>query len=411
MEWKKLGIIFIGFMFILGTVPQDHGYVSASDQDIVILVTDNEADLAMAYSVAGILDADVVVSPWGTYDPAVSAEILSRGAEMVIIIGGPVAVPDDYTSDFSDFGIPYERWYGETRYETNLAVIEGLKTEFPEAFARIEVVMVANGRDGLALREYIEAVKIGPLGAYGTPMILLTDSGRADETLEALGQFTILKGLVYMGTFEGDEPMFPLNRDWMSDFARGRFGEGVTIEEKATSPGLRDTREVLLAVQNKTERAEELLDGLQIPAARMKLESAKGLIEQAWSEYRAGNYGKAYRLAMVASGDADFVIARAYREIMTIYQGSAKMRLERRLFQFGVMLKVLESNGYDVSDIEALLQQAREALNRGDYSRVLNDLIPQIKMKLAEKTIRRHGMPSIPQPNPPSRGRGRGSRP
>lgn len=406
MEWKKLGVIFIGFMFILGALPGHHGYVSASGPDIVILVTDNEADLAIAYSVGQILDADVVVSPWGTYDPAVSAEILSASPSKVIIIGGPVAVPDDYTSDFSDFGIAYERWYGETRYETNLAVINGLKAEFPEAFEGVQVVMVANGRDGLALRQYIEAVKIGPLGAYGTPMILLTDSGRADETLEALGQFATIRGLVYIGTFKGDEPMFPLNREWMSDFIRGRFGSGVSIEEKATSPGLRDTREILLAVQNKTERAEELLDGLQIPAARMKLENAKSLLGEAWKEYNAGNYPKAYRLAMQASWNADFVIARAYREVMTIYQGSAKMRLERRLLQFEVMVRVLEGKGYDVSDVESLLQQAREALSRGDYSLVLNDLIPQIKMKLAERTLREHGMPPVPQPNPPSRGRG-----
>ncbi|WP_198362120.1 cell wall-binding repeat-containing protein [Thermococcus pacificus] len=391
MEWRKLGVMFIGFMFILGVIPDHVGYVSAADSSIAILVTDNEADLAIAYSVAALLDAKVIVSPWGTYDPAVSAEILSVEPGKVIIIGGPVAVPEDYNGDLDDFGIPYERWYGETRYETNLAVIEGLLEEFPGIYEGIDAVVVANGRDGLALKEYLKRVKTGSMGAYGSPLLILTDSGKLNETLEALGRFKGLKSLVYMGTFEGTAPIFPLNSEWLTDFARGRFGSELGVEEVAASLDPVTTGEVLKDVQNKTERAKELLDGLQIPAARKRLEMAESLIEQAWSEYNRGNYAEAYRLAMKASGDADFVIVMAYKEVMTIYQGSAQKRLERRLLQFEVMVRVLEKKGYDVSDVESLLQQARDALKRHDYSTVLNDLIPQIKAKLAEKTLRGHG--------------------
>nr|WP_206204187.1 hypothetical protein [Thermococcus sp. 18S1] len=402
---KKPAVIFIGLIFILAVIPGGGvGYASAANQGIVILVTDNEADEALAYSVAALLGARVIVSPWGTYSPEVSAEILSEEPERVIIIGGPVAITEDYTGDLDDFGIPYERWYGETRYETNLAVIEGLKKEFPEAFADIGTVVIANGRDGLALREYTRTVKIGPSGTHGR-LIILTDDGKTNETLEALAKFSGLKGVVYMTTSDGGEPLFPLNQGKVLGFARERFGNDIGTEEKVTSPGPRDTLEVLTAVQNKTNRAEKLLDGLQIPAARRKLEAARGLLEEAWSAYNAGDYSRAYLLAVRAGGEADFVIARTYVEIRTVYQGSAAVRLQRRLSQLEVMVNVLREKGYDVDEIESLLQQAEDALQRGNYSEVINDLIPRIKEMLAEKTVWRHGMPHLPSPGGRDRGR------
>ncbi|CAD5244701.1 hypothetical protein [Thermococcus camini] len=400
MELKKPAVIFIGLIFTLAVLPGR----SAADPGIVILVTDNEADAALAYSVAALLDARVIVSPWGTYSPEISAEILSEEPGRVIIIGGPVAIPEDYTGDMDDFGIPYERWYGETRYETNLAVIDGLKKEFPEAFKGIETVVIANGRDGLALREYTRTVKIGPSGTHGR-LIILTDDGKTNETLEALAKFSGLNGVVYMTTSDGGEPLFPLNQGRVLGFARERFGNDIGTEEKATSPGPRDTLEVLTAVQNKTNRAEKLLDGLQIPAARRKLETAKDLLEEAWSAYNAGDYSRAYLLAVRAGGEADFVIARTYVEIRTVYQGSAAVRLQRRLSQLEVMVNVLREKGYDVDGIESLLQQAEDALKRGDYSEVINDLIPRIKEMLAEKTVRRHGVPHPPRPGGRDRGR------
>ncbi|QDA31858.1 hypothetical protein FH039_09945 [Thermococcus indicus] len=405
MELKKPAVIFIGLIFTLAVIPGGSvGYAFASERDIVILVTDNEADEALAYSVASLLGARVIVSPWGTYSPEVSAEILSEEPGRVIIIGGPVAIPEDYTGDLDDFGIPYERWYGETRYETNLAVIDGLKKEFPEVFEGIETVVIANGRDGLALREYIRTVKIGPSGTHGR-LIILTDDGKTNETLEALAKFSGLREVVYMTTSDGRGPLFPLDRERVLEFARERFGNDIGTEEKATSPGPRDTLEVLTAVQNKTDRAEKLLDGLQIPAARRKLEAARGLLEEAWSAYNAGDYSGAYLLAIRAGGEADFVIARTYVEIRTVYQGSAAVRLQRRLSQLEVMVTVLREKGYDVDEIESLLQQAEDALKRGDYSEVINDLIPRIKEMLAEKTVWKRSVPHPPRPVGRDRGR------
>ncbi|ASA77885.1 cell wall-binding repeat-containing protein [Thermococcus sp. 5-4] len=387
MIGKKGLVIFISFIFILGTVPLPRA--SAEETRLVILVSDNEADWAIAQNVADLLGAHLIVSPWGTYDPAVSAEILSVEPERVIIVGGPVAIPEEYTKDFDEFGIPYERWYGETRYETNLVVIQALKEEFPEAFDEIGTVVIANGRDALAIEGYLRAMKLMPYEFKGKPILVLTDEGRENVTITALERFIHVSEVKYAATYSGREkPMFPLNREkidaWMkSHFAA--YNEGTLVQ----SPTREEVYSLLINVQNKTGRAEELLDGLQIPAARKKLEGAKTALNAAWDAYNSGEYSKAYQLAMMASFNADFVISRAYREMRTVYQGLPNMQLQMEIQQFEIMAKVLKRKGYDVSELESLISQAKEALKQGKYSLLLNELIPEIKDTLAKLTTKR----------------------
>lgn len=378
--WKRVvGVVAVLILLIPVFSPNP---VSASDQSggLVILTTDNDADMAVAYSVASLLGARVIVSPWGTYDPKVSAEVLSANPGRVIIIGGPVAVPDDYTEDLSNFEIPYERWYGETRYETNLQVIEHLKDEFPGVLGSVDTVVVVNGRDVLALKSYADGVM---LGADGSSLLVLTDSGRVGDTIRALGELRGVRKIVYMGTAGKGKPLFPLNEEWLTDFAKGRFGSNVTVEEKTERPGPIELKELLTRVENKTTEARKLLDGLQVPLAREKLSIAEELETMAERAYAAGDYYRAYELAMKASWDVDFTIARAYREMMTVYQGSAVLMLRRKLARLETMAEFLAKRGYNVSGVNELIQQALQALNRGDYQLVLTDLLPQIRSELA----------------------------
>ncbi|WP_297521186.1 hypothetical protein [Thermococcus sp.] len=376
---QRAMMVGILVLMMLTPVLNSKPYVGATDSGLVILTTDNEADMAVAYSVGSLLNAPVIVSPWGTYDPRVSAEILSADPERVIIIGGPVAVPDDYTDDLQGFGIPYERWYGETRYETNLQVVEHLREEFPGVLSNVGTVVVINGRDALALKSYAEGAM---LGTEGRSLLVLTDSGRVEETMKALGELGKVERLVYIGTSKNGKPLFPLNEEWLSDFARGRFGN-LTIEMRAGTPGPIELGEFLKKVGNKTREAQALLDGLQIPSARGKLKAAKELEIMAESAYASGDYYRAYELAMKANWDVDFAIARAYRETMTIYQGSATLMLRRKLAKLETIAEFLKGEGYNVSEVEDLIQRALNALNKGNYQMVLNDLLPQIRKDLA----------------------------
>ncbi|WP_206204685.1 cell wall-binding repeat-containing protein [Thermococcus sp. MAR1] len=383
---KKGLVMFISFIFILSLTPLPRA--SAGETRLVILVSDNEADWAIAGNVADLLGAYLVVSPWGTYDPAVSAEILSAEPERVIIVGGPVAIPEEYTRDFDEFGIPYERWYGETRYETNLIVIQALKEEFPEAFNEIGTVVIANGRDALAIEGYLRAMKLMPYEFRGKPILVLTEEGRENVTIAALERFMHVSEVKYAATYSEEKPMFPLSREKIDAWMKSHF-VSYNEDNLIQSPTREEVYSLLINVQNKTGRAEGLLDGLQIPQARKKLEEAKTALKAAWDAYNSGEYSRAYRLAMMASFNADFVISRAYREMRTVYQGSVKMRLGMEIHQFEVMAKVLKRKGYDVSELESLISQAKEALKQGKYSLLLNELIPEIKGTLAKLTTKR----------------------
>ena len=367
---------------------------AAEETKIVILVSDNEADMAIARNVAELLNADVYTSPWGTYSAEVSAEILSSEPDRVIIIGGPVAVPEEYTKDFDEFGIPYERWYGETRYETNYVVIQALREEFPSVFERITSAVIANGRDALAIETYLSVMEKNKLG--NVSILVLTDAGRTELTLEVLATFPSLREIRYAYTpSNGKVPLFPLDREGISSWAKAHLGNPAMGE--MPSPVTRDvTYSLLLRVQNKTQRAEELLDGLQIEAAKRHLQKAKETLEIAWKAYNTGDYVRAYQLAARASLHADFVISLAYRELRTVYQGSLQLKLQMELHRLEIMVMTLERKGYEVSDVESLLQEAREALKEGDYSRLFNELLPLIKERIAEKTVRKHSVPQIP---------------
>nr|WP_206204388.1 hypothetical protein [Thermococcus sp. LS1] len=389
--------LLIGILFIISPITRVHA--AGVNIKLVIIVSDNEADRAIAENVAEILGAQVVVSPWGTYDPAASAEILTINPDRIIIIGGSVAVPEEYTQDFEEFGIPYERWYGETRYETNLAVIKMLKEEFPEAFSQITSVVIVNGRDVLAIENYQSMREYFPNEFEGIPILILTDEGKIQTTLDVLNEFNRITEVRYMATYASSfsrTPLFPINKETIDLWLKKRFGTDYFSSESMSMPSTTRTYQVLVDVQNKTHRAETLLDGLEIPDARKKLDDAKKLMTLAWEAYNEGDYTKAYELAMMANFNADFVISRAYREMNTIYQGSAKLQMTRELFRLQVMVEVLKKKGYNVSNLEALLSQAREALDRGDYSALLNDLIPQIKNEIAQLTVKRP-IPGMPE--------------
>ncbi len=352
---------------------------------LVILVSDNEADSAVAQNVADLLGAQLIVSPWGgTYDPAASAEILSIDPDRVIIIGGgPVAVPEEYTEDLEEFGIPYERWYGETRYETNLAVIEGgLRDEFPAVFGEIKTVVLSNGRDVLAMEKYLEAMKLDPQGFEGGEADPRPHrrggEGKPDDG--GAGRLQRHSGGQVPGhpSGHGGGPRSP-----STGISWGGLDEVTFLRLRGEDPHLLprggdEVHALLLSVQNKTERAGgELLDGLQVPAAIKRLERAKEALQMAWDAYNSGEYSEAYRLAVVADFNADFVISRAYSEMRTVYQGSVRMRLEIEIHRLEIMVNVLRGKGYDVSELESLIAQAEKALSRGgQYSLLLNDIIP-----------------------------------
>lgn len=111
-----------------------------------ILVSDNEADLTLAQRLGEALNASVIVTPWGVYDPGVTAEIISTAPDKVLIIGGPAAVPRNYEDDLNEMEIGWVRIWGNDRYETNIQVLQYILENYPELLEGTKIV-IAHGRD------------------------------------------------------------------------------------------------------------------------------------------------------------------------------------------------------------------------------------------------------------------------
>jgi len=380
----------------------------AADIDMVILVSDNEADSTLAESVANIIGAKGIVKvPWGIYNPNYSAEVLKYVPDRVIIIGGPTAVPIDYEKDFEEMGIPYERLWGKNRYETNLAVIQKLKNEFPEEFSQIETVYITHGRDVLSMLMQKELKQMPSKSIW-----IFTDKSYEELTLQALDE--VIKTarnrpwveIVITSRFVQLAPI-----DTITNFLKQRgYTEGAHFTISNVRPAKRFILEALKLVDNKTQMAAKFLDGLDIPRAKRRLSIAKEQIARAWKLYSLGDYQEAYILAVAASRNADFVISISAREWNGIIQGRPEIRLKREVLRLEAKVKVLKELGMDVSTIEAEINELKAILNKpvispDEYRDILLNKIPQIKKELREAFIEeKRSRRRIPVEHVPGRG-------
>ena len=143
--------------------------VSTSSTSTVVLVSNNMADNSVALEVANALNATVITTEWGIYNESLIDDILALNPDKVIIIGGPLAVVENYTTALENAGITVERIGGSNRYETNANVTLRFQNQFRYAYGDNVTACVCHGFDDIALNETVELIK------NGTCLILLTD--------------------------------------------------------------------------------------------------------------------------------------------------------------------------------------------------------------------------------------------
>ena len=90
----------------------------------IMLVSDNEADVAVALSVASDLNLPVISTNWGQFQKATLDKIVSLSPKEVIIIGGSSAVPAKYSEDLVKAGIKTTVIGGKTRQQTSIEVFK-----------------------------------------------------------------------------------------------------------------------------------------------------------------------------------------------------------------------------------------------------------------------------------------------
>lgn len=127
----------------------------------VILVSDNSADYATALQLAEALNATVITTEWGIYNESVVSEILNLSPDKVIVVGGPLAVVNNYTTELENNNIEVIRVGGQDRYQTNGLVLEQFKNQIRERFNN--TACVCHGFDEVALNESVSFIKNGSL--------------------------------------------------------------------------------------------------------------------------------------------------------------------------------------------------------------------------------------------------------
>jgi putative cell wall-binding protein len=141
-------LIILGFLVSLTstlalTAPDVNNTTVAENDKVVILVSDNPADNMTVNNIAHAINNSVIIhTPWGGYNQTIVSKILAENPNMVLIVGGPMAVPEKYEEALDDLNISVERIYGEDRYETNEKVFEWVKHHFKHALKYKKVIVI-----------------------------------------------------------------------------------------------------------------------------------------------------------------------------------------------------------------------------------------------------------------------------
>ena len=297
MSWKKVLALLFGLMLLTTTLTIK--VASAEESVTVILVSDNEADSALAEYVAKMTGAFVVKTPWGIYDSNVTAEIIGYAPDKVIIIGGPVAVPEWYVNDLKELGIKVERWWGENRYETNIALISNATSKFKLEYS--DSVLIVPGNDDAAIREALnKAVQTKSL------IIFVDENTDVNKVLARLQAEAHNINLIRSQVMEK-----------VAERVKERLGK-ISSEFDVEITAER-ALEVINLTQERIAKAEELLANVALPEqkeelAKEMLDKAKGELEMAEKAYEEGKYEEAYEQAIAAKAHAEFVIRVAFQE-------------------------------------------------------------------------------------------------
>ncbi|NJE31247.1 hypothetical protein E3E38_09355 [Thermococcus sp. 18S1] len=371
MVWKKAIALLFGLMMVATTA--SFGQVFAADTSVtVILVSDNEADCTLAQYLANMTGAVVVTTPWGVYDPNVTASVMSYGPDNVIIIGGPDAVVDRYLDDLEELNITVERWWGRNRYETNLAVIGNATAKLRIKFENRMIVVPGNDTAAIkvALRK---AVKVHGVIIFANDTTNIT---RVMMKIEAHPKnMTIIRSQVMVRMTERLRERF-----------ENRVGANVTEVDVNITPEM--AMEAINMSEERIASAEELLANVTLPpqmdrVAEKMLDLSKRELERAREAYDDGEYGRAYGQATAAKAHAEFVIRVASKEWQNRVRIDTAVMARVFLHRVEIQLRIMEKSGMNVTKIETLTDQLKTAIENKDYD-AIDALMAQIRQELLQ---------------------------
>ncbi len=316
-------------MFVLLLIP----VVNSQELKVAILVSDNEADMAVAATVESSLErkgmeVDIFVTPWGVYNSTIVDRIKAYSPSKIIIIGGKIAVVDKYEDSLSDYDII--RASGSDRYETAALAVNLLKNVFN---VEVSNVVVLYGFDDYSLKEIVK--KAEELNAV---VILVKDNQIPPLAKEILRE--LKPGKVVIKRTPNMIKEIELE---IKEVVKEVEVEEMPIKERAS----REIKEAEGKLNEAKEKFAEYTGVAKVAVERLIELSEKELYE-ARKAYENRNYGKAYGLAVSAKVHAKNAI-----KIMKEVQVEAFLGIYKDIGEMkSLMEKIKEMKTRTKEDIE-----------------------------------------------------------
>jgi hypothetical protein len=231
---------------------------SAQNGNTVILVSDNEADSAVAEAIKNVRNIEIVTTPWGVYSEDVVDQIDDLDPSTIFVIGGPSAVLSEYETSLESYRVI--RISGEDRYATAAATLRHFRENF-----RGKGVVVAYGYDSKGIRKALEKAK-----GLGGIVLFVKPDDVPDEVIDALEDSGVeeVEG-VDSPNMDGEKIRKKLARTR----ARFKFAKmNATDKESRASEQIEDAKDAI-------DDAEEEIGDCETGTAIHLLEKAKMHVE------------------------------------------------------------------------------------------------------------------------------------
>ncbi|MBI5253903.1 MAG: hypothetical protein HY930_05865 [Euryarchaeota archaeon] len=269
----------IKFLPVLLTLLVLSGITSAQT-NVIILVSDNPADLAVANTLAEKINVKVVVTPWGTLSDEAVQKITASGAAEVYVVGGSVAVPDAEVG----IKIKVKRFAGEDRYHTSALIAKEWKN--------CSEVFVAVGDDDQGIQDAGTKAKVKKC-----PVVFVRPDSVPSSVAASIENLSASTAVLI------PTPNMQVAEIKSKIRARGvgEINETKIDFKQRAAKAIEDAEAAIARAEGNTT---EVADGRTTAAARLVI-NAKKHLEAAKVAFGAEKYGEAFGLATAAKNQAE----------------------------------------------------------------------------------------------------------
>ncbi len=282
--------------------------------DVIVLSSDNAADISAAEAAAGMSNATLINSSWGERDLDAVEMVKALSPSKVVVIGGNLAVPEEILAKLKSAGIETARVSGADRYETAAEVAYYFWKNAPE-------VLMVEGTDKEAMKEArIEAKE------KGIPIVFMekgTVRESVNERLELLNVSQVNARLAPDTDKRELEKAIVLAQLTIKEVDKEKRAL-IEIEEAG----------LLLEQAKKHIDVSKGTDAAGIAASEL-LVIAEESLERAKEAYEYGDHGEAYGHAM-SSGSISQAAIRVHKRITAGWYGSQVEKVEARIIESGM---------------------------------------------------------------------------